>query len=252
MPPKNSPNPKLTQEQLEALDEDLLLKKKLALEIQSLQDQLTKPHPGFLEQVRNVLQKYLGQIVAISVLIGGVVTPVTSYVSQQRKDHLRQTNSKVLSVLDSVTVSSEALLMSICTEDPYVAAPLLLYHLNNDATSAYLMKKIYVKMYSVNKELTDYTWQDKILLFFVKDNISILKAELIKNACNQFSLSPPFDDKTRKIMVAYVNLIFELGLNNERDFKNALDILSSKCNQKDYRYICGYIKDVENDKMINK
>jgi hypothetical protein len=217
---------------------------KLMYEIQALERSLEAPKTDPLGMVRIFFEKYFGQIITIGTLLAGVVAPVLSYVSNERKSHLIEESSPLLKIADTARGKDQAWKLSVSMQDPAVAAPFLLSYLNHSTKErkyeAQLVEEIYKKMYELNSDRTDYAWWDRITFSFTRDNKAILEDELYKNARTQFATTVPLQDG-QIVVQAYVDLLFDLPLDHDQRFESTVKIVRQKCDSADYKFLCAYL-----------
>jgi hypothetical protein len=227
--------------------EDLELKK-IKLDVNLLQKQIEDAKEGLFEKVSNYLQRKVGPLFAIAVLIWGFIGPVLNFVADAKKSQLININKSILQLLDKTdTVPKFSKLMEVSIQDPNIVAPFLLARLNESNIDTGTIRKVYRIMYSVNSNKFDRSFWDRATFFFVKDNKGVIEDELRINAENQFNRPIPAASKDQKklffIWETYIDIIYDLKLEKDKDFIKTLNILQQKCsaNPKEYGFICVYI-----------
>lgn len=217
---------------------------KVLAEITLLQLQtnaLATKNKSFAEKIYDFITKYLGWIVALITLFGGVTKPISDYLETRRKAHVITINNSIIRILDSSENIKESTLLEVSSQPPDVLAPILLFNLNKGAIQPQLAKNIYVRMLELNNELSNETKSDKILfsLFGQENARKILLSQL--NSFAQKDLRYNFPDSidnakfNRKVQVlgAYIDIITEAGINpnKEPSIKPLIDTFKCKCSE---------------------
>jgi hypothetical protein len=234
---------KQTVSELSTLTEDELKFKKLVLEVSMLQNQLdgfTPPRLNILQRLYKYLQKNVGQIVAIALLLSSFVTPVWKFVSSQRQQQMITVNNSILQIMDTTKITKKQL-MEVSAQDPKIVAPILLDQFNKRNIDPDRAIQIYKWMYDVNKDLVHESLFDHVFFFFADDNKDVLEDELCSNAIKQFQKD--YDRRDLKVTLGYIDMIFDFGLHEKKDFKNALNVLLAKCASKEskHQHLCDYL-----------
>lgn len=215
-------SPKLSREEWEL--------KKLELEVKKLQNETSPTRYTIWERLNKYLQRNVGQIAAVIVLLGSIITPVLNYVSVQRQQHLVQINGNILRlIVDTVNINN-ADLIEIATQDPKIVAPILLDLLNKKEVNHNRIETIFIRLYQINKDLTRYSFFDKTLFFLMDNNQEILENELKLNALKQFEGS--YDPNVAK---TYIKLMVTLNLDTTKKFMPIVNLLKEK-SKSDPRY----------------
>ena len=229
---------KLTKEDLELL--------KLKKEVYLLREQVNGKegeNVGFINKSLNYLQSNIGKIVAIVALIGTVVDPVFNFIGSERKAKLIEVSNQMFKVVDSNRVDASGI-EEISTQDPAIVAPYLLNLANEGKITRDNTRKIFTRMYKLNAELSSYSFFDKLVFLFSKDNKEVMEDELATSAAKAFSKKLATDDeKLYEAIATHLDIIYELRLQNKKSMKRALDILRDKCKVSDvaYQTVCGYL-----------
>jgi len=209
------------------------------LELQT--DALEAKDKSFLQKIYDFITKYLGWIVALITLFGGITKPISDYLETRRKAHVISINNSIIRILDSTANIKESTLLEISSQPPDVLAPILLFNLNKGAIQPQLAKNIYVRMLELNNELSHETQSDKIIfsLFGQENARKTLLSQL--NIFAQKDLRYNFPDSldnvkfNRKVQVleAYIDIIAEANINpsKEPSIKPLIDTFTCKCSE---------------------
>ena len=230
-----------------------LVQEKLALEITILRKQVAdlEQGTGFFNRFLGRLRTRLGLILAWVVLLTGLATPVLQLVARSRQAHLAAINSDLLKFVvdssvgktDSARNAEARQIENISLQDPTITAPFFFSRMNERIIPPNEVYKIFLRMYKINKDHTHYTILDRLLFTVFSDNREILEDELETFAYKASRVSSGPDDlQDIEIKHTYIDLIFDLDLEDKKDFESVLNMMANNADTTARRSLQDFIQ----------
>jgi hypothetical protein len=220
---------------LQALSQDDLSKQKTILEIESLSDAYDAAKKASNKNFIELLTKWVGYLTGLILLITGVTGPLNKYLHDRFSEQRISLSKDIEKVLDSGQDSAikRSSIIQLSLEQPRVTAPILLKSFNDGLITSNLMQDIYKNMYQLSTvDLYYETILDKIATLTEPSNKKILEKTLLTYSIQEFNAHLDNPALTEK-QTAYLYLIKDLDLQDEKPFNECIDQLRQKCKPED-------------------
>jgi hypothetical protein len=180
-----------TPDQFASLSDGDLIRSLIELKARHLDKELKPPvKRNIIQCGYDFIKKNVGWVLTSGILLTGVANPVANYIGTQRKAQLVVINESLLPILDikpdSAVNIKTSQITALAAMDPAVIAPVLMNRVNENALHHETGLQILTLMYSLNRQMPNYTWSDKFLFFFVKTNADILDDEITRYSSKAF------------------------------------------------------------------